>query len=89
MQPSSAEVLERNMAELMHGLQPEFAEIHAFAPSFVGLMTETAVTVLVLEYVLRDKGLIAPGEIQDALRLARSMARAGGQLGSMTPAGRA
>ncbi|HEV7735463.1 MAG TPA: hypothetical protein VGR62_25035 [Candidatus Binatia bacterium] len=83
------QVLEEGIAVLMARLEPDLQRLNSFAPGFTGLVTETSLTVLVLEYILRDKGLIEPGEMEQALRLARTTVTAGARLGGTSTVGNA
>jgi hypothetical protein len=84
-----ADVLQANVSALMSALQTDLAQLQLVAPAFSSLMTETALSVLVIEYVLREKGLIEGPDMRDALHLARGMATADTHLGAVQVAGHA
>jgi hypothetical protein len=84
-----ADVLRANVDALMTALDTDLAQLRLVAPAFSGLMTETAISLLVIEYVLREKGVIEGPDMQEALQLARTMATAHTSLGVAHVAGHA
>jgi hypothetical protein len=86
---NSIEVLEDNLTALIAELGPDLDRVRSFAPRFVSLFTETALSVVVLEHALRKKGIVEPDEMTAALEEAQdAMKRIRGRA-SVGPAGRA
>jgi hypothetical protein len=83
-------VLEANLESFLSHLEVDLDPVRAMAPRFALAFTDIALTVLVLEYVLRDQGVVRGGDLQDALRTALLIvARHRGELRSMPTVGHA
>jgi len=88
--PSPAEeALELNLEAFMSALGPDLDRLRDFAPRFVELFAEIGLTVLALEYALRDKQVIGGEEIRAALAKTLELARRRGTLADASPAGSA
>ncbi len=88
--PSPAEeALELNLDAFMAALGPDLDRLRGFAPRFVELFTEIGLTVLALEYALRDKQIVGGDEIRAALAKTLELARRRGTLADVSPAGSA
>ena len=84
------ELLEGNLESFLSHLETDIDHLREMAPGFAVAFTELALTVLVLEYVLRDRGLVQGKDLKDALRTALAIVekrRRG--LRSMQPVGHA
>lgn len=64
---SAGEILEDNLVSFVAGLDLDFAKLHEIAPRFLALFTEAVLSMLVLEYAIRKKGLLDDQELSDAL----------------------
>ena len=81
------EALELNLEAFMSALGPDLDRLRDFAPRFVELFAEIGLTVLALEYALRDKRVIGGDEIRAALAKTLELARRRGTLADASPVG--
>ncbi|TMA46789.1 MAG: hypothetical protein E6J83_05775 [Deltaproteobacteria bacterium] len=84
-----AESLEEHLRVFMAQLGPDLDRLRRFAPRFVSLFTETALAVIVLEHVLRKKGMIAEHDLSDGLGEALEVIKRLRARAVLSPAGRA
>ena len=83
-------LLEENLESFLSHLETDIGRLREMAPGFAVAFTDLALTVLVIEYVLRERGVVQGGDIKDALRTALAIVekrRRG--LRSMQPVGHA
>jgi hypothetical protein len=86
---NTTELLEQSLSSFMSSLAPDLATLRELAPRFASLFTETALSVLVLEYILRAKGVIDDAEMESAINVAKEAVRRCGRRGGIVPAGSA
>jgi len=63
-------LLEENLESFLSHLETDIDRLREIAPGFAVAFTDLALTVLVLEYVLRERGVVQGGDLKDALRTA-------------------
>ena len=87
--PPAEEALELNLDAFMLALGSDLDRLRTFAPRFAALFAEIGLTVLALEYALRDKQVIDCDEMRAALSKTLELARRRGTLADALPAGSA
>jgi hypothetical protein len=65
---TAAQALEDNLTCFMSALDPHLTDPEHVPSSILNLFTETALSLFVLEYALRKKGLLEWEEVSQALR---------------------
>lgn len=83
------EALQLNLDAFMSALGSDLERLQAFAPRFAALFAEIGLTVLALEYALRDKLVLDHDEVRAALSKTLELARGRGALASTSPEGNA
>ena len=86
---TALEILEDNLTTFVAGLDHDLATMKRIAPTFSALFAETALSVLVLEYALYKKGVLAGDDVGEALAEAREVVRRVRVRADLGPAGRA
>jgi hypothetical protein len=93
---SAADVLEDDLTSFMSSLDPELnrmsdlsGELRDMVAGMLGLFTQTALSIFVLEYAIREKGLVTSEEMRSALLAAQDVLQRIRARGGVLPAGNA
>lgn len=72
---TSTEFLEKSLGALLEALDPDLDRLQRLSPALAKVLVETSVSVLVLEHVLRKKGLVDRDEVAVAVAEAQHLVR--------------
>ena len=67
--------LEEGLSGLMEALGPDLDRMRRVSPHLASILVQTSVSLLVLEYVLQAKGLVAREELMLAVAEAQGVVR--------------